>query len=463
LVRKTLHLSRKQDERDLDGTLNMRLFGADSNLLTRRGLVKSAGAATASGLLLRPSLALARTVTIDVTAAPYGADPNTADNSPAFQSALSALSNIGGGRLYVPGGFYTLASPLTYSGGALTIFGDGPDSSVLVNSHSGTVISVNFSDTSKCLTVRELGFSPCSGAQAQGAIAVTVVAQPSGWQNAIIENVSIGIPDATSKGQYTSYNNAILLTNTTRARINNVNVHANNIAGGSAVALSGACIDTRVLGCTLEGYNYGVYVLSYCEGLHLANNVIICGTAVHTGVTNYNTGAFAINLLELLMSDCEINTMMECLYLYQVKNAQITNCHFTGPKSAGGAAIDLRGCSESLVENCTFCGVWTPSQGAALVGIAFNPSSRMPTTSCHVSDVQFENTTIAIYFGPNAQGNTATNVGQLTYGTGWFVDGMGAHGQAVYGDVSGNTTNNAAWLTTANTMSAGSRRINSQH
>ena len=79
------------------------------------------------------------------------------------------------------------------------------------------------------------------------------------------------------------------------------------------------------------------------RGCILANNVIICGTAVHTGTVNYNTGVFAINLLELLMSDCEINTQKQCMYLYQVKNAQITNCHFTGALRTrpGGAAIDI--------------------------------------------------------------------------------------------------------------------------
>ncbi len=445
----------------------MRFFGSASTSLSRRGLLKSAGAFAAMGVLVKPSLALAGGGSVDVTAAPFNASQSKADNSAAFQAALNVIAGNGGGRLYVPGGNYLLASPLIYAGGSLTVVGDGQDNTVLINTHAGVVLSATFNDNSRCLTVKDLGFSPCSGAgMAQGAIAVSLPAQPSGWENALIEDVCIGVPYATTGVMYSSYKAAISLTNTNRARINNVNVHANGMPGGVAVALGGVCYDTRVLGCTLEGYGCGVSTLGYCEGIHLANNVIICDTAVKTGTVNYNAGPFAINLLELLMSDCEINTNLECLYLYQVKNAQISNCHFTGPKVPSGAmvaAIDMRGCTESLVSNCTFAGAWAPG-GASTIGVAFNASSRIPTTSCHVSDVQFENTTVGVYFGAGATANTGTNVQVMTPGCGGLVNGAGAYGQSDFVDVSGNTTNNASWLTTANTASAvAGRRISSQH
>ena len=437
--------------------------------VSRRGLLKLAGSFAAAGVVARPGLAFAGGGSIDVTSAPYGASPSKSDNSPAFQAALNAIAGNGGGRLYVPGGNYMLASPLSYSGGSLTVVGDGQDNSVLIQTHGDTALTASFGSTSNCLTVRDLGFSPCSGGMARGAIAVVVPAQPSGWQNAVIENVCIGVPYAASAGQYTSYSAAISFTNTNRARVSNVNVHANMITGGIAVALGGNCYDTRILGSTLEGYGHGVAVLSYCEGLHLANNVIICGTAVSTGTSNYNAGAFAINLLELLMSDCEINTTSECLMLYQVKNAQIVNCHFTGPKTPSGgmvAAIDMRGCTESMVENCTFANSWTPG-GTPVVGIAFNASSRIPTTSCHVSDVQFENTAIGIYFGGGATANTASNIQLLQPGCGALVNGVvgaGNWAQQVVVDVSGNTTNNAIWMTSVNSLSAVTgRRTISQH
>jgi hypothetical protein len=447
----------------------MSFFGGASTSLTRRGLLKSAGAFTAMGVLVTPHMALAGGGTVDVTAAPYNASQGNADNSVAFQAALNAIAGNGGGRLYVPGGTYMLASPLSYTGGSLTVVGDGQTNTVLVNTHSGTVLSAKFTDNSKCLTVKDIGFSPCcssGGGLAQGAIALTLPAQPSGWENALIEDVCIGVPYAGNGGMYSAYNVAISLTNTNRARMNNVNVHANGVPGGIAVALGGTCYDTRVLGCSLEGYSTGVSTLGYCEGIHLANNVIICNTAVKTGTANYGASGVAINLLELLMSDCEINTNSECLYLYQVKNAQIVNCHFTGPKVPTGtmvAAIDMRGCTESLVSNCTFDGAWAPG-GVSTIGVAFNSSSLIPTTSCHVSDVQFENTTVGVYFGTSATSNTATNVQVMTPGCGGLVNGVGAYGQSDFVDVSGNSTNNASWLTTANTASAVTgRRVNSQH
>jgi hypothetical protein len=446
----------------------MSFLGGAAKPMTRRGLLRCAGAVTAIGVVVSPSLAFAAGAVIDVTASPYSADPSKADNSAAFQAALNAIAANGGGKLYVPGGNYVLASPLVYTGGSLTVTGDGQSSSVLINTHSGIAFQANLVDASKCLTMRDLGFSPCLAGVARRAISVNVPLQPSGWQNVLIENVCIGVPYATGGNQYTSYNNAIYLVNTTRARMSNVNVHGNGPAIGTAVALAGTCYDTRVLGCTLEGYAYGVGVLSYCEGLHLANNVIICGTAVTTGGSNYNTGPVPINLLELFMTDCEVNTGLECMFLYQVKNAQINNCHFTGPKAAsGGAAIDMRGCSESLVSNSTFCGGWAPG-AASVAGIAFNPSSRAPTVSCHVSDVQFENMAVGVYFGAGAQANTVTDVQLMTPGCGGLVNGVSGDGnqvlQQVVVDVSGNTTNNAAWVTSANTISAVTgRRISSQH
>ena len=437
----------------------MSFLDGSSKSLTKRGLLRSAGMFTAGGVLMGSTLARGATTTIDVTAAPFGASQSKADNSAAFQAALNAIAANGGGHLYVPGGDYQLGTPLVYKGRSLTVEGEGQSNTVLVNTHSGTVLTAYFGDNSSCLTVKDLGFSPCSGRMAQGAIAIVLPAQPSGWQNALIQDVCIGVPYALKGAQYTSYGAGIALINTNRARINNVNVHANSVKGGIAIALGGTCYDTRVLGCSLEGYSHGVSVLSYSEGLHLKNNVIICDTAITTGSSNFNTSGLAINLLELLMMDCEINTNSECLSLYQVKNAQITNCHFTGPKIPNAesvSAIDMHGCSESLIKNCTFDGSWAPG-GPTTVGIGFNPSGRAPTTSCHVSDVQFENTMVAIFFGGGAVANTATNVELLAPGTGALVNGILAFGnqaQHVYVDVSGNTTNNVSWLTSANTATA---------
>jgi hypothetical protein len=443
----------------------MNFASVSSKRVSRRALFKFAGYAAAAGVVVSPRLAFAGGCTIDVTAAPFSASPNNADNSAAFQAALNVIAGNGGGRLYVPGGRYALASPLNYKGGSITVFGDGQDSTVLVNTHSGTVLTSTFGSSDNCLTVKDLGFSPCSGSQAHGAIAVVLPAGPSGWQNVEIENVCIGVPYFTSAGQYTSYSYALSLTNTNRARINNLNVHANGITGGYAVALQGTCYDTRIIGSSLEGYSVGVAVLAYCEGLHLANNVIICDTAVSTGTQNYNPGVFAINLLELFMSDCEINTTSECLYLYQVKTAQISNCHFTGPKSPTGgmvSAIDMRGCSESLVENCTFCGSWAPGSQQT-VGIALNPSTRVSTSTVNISNVIFENTTIGIFFGAGANSNTASNVQMLQYNCGGLVNGSVTNQgqqQMVALDGSNNSSNNASWLTSANTFTAvTSRRV----
>ncbi len=92
-----------------------------------------------------------------------------------------------------------------------------------------------------------------------------------------------------------------------------------------------------------------------------------------------------------------------------------------------------------------------------MIGILLNPSSRTPTATSHITNVEFENTTIAIYLGAGAQSNTAENVQLLAQGAGALVNGtmvVGGQLQQVYVDSSGNTTNNVSWLTSANTMSA---------
>lgn len=102
---------------------------------TATGLLAGAGAMATAGVLARPQAAEAATVAtpdwIDITAAPYDADPTGSDDSTSsIQAALTQVAANGGGVLYVPTGNYKITSSLAYdSGSPLMITGDGPQAS----------------------------------------------------------------------------------------------------------------------------------------------------------------------------------------------------------------------------------------------------------------------------------------------------------------------------------------------
>jgi hypothetical protein len=104
---------------------------------TATGLLAGAGAMAAGGVVARPQAAAAATVTaaapdwVDITAAPYNADPTgSSDSTSGIQAALNQVAANGGGVLYVPAGNYKITSGLTYnSSTCLMITGDGPQAS----------------------------------------------------------------------------------------------------------------------------------------------------------------------------------------------------------------------------------------------------------------------------------------------------------------------------------------------
>jgi hypothetical protein len=102
-----------------------------------------------------------------------------------------------------------------------------------------------------------------------------------------------------------------------------------------------------------------------------------------------------------------------------------------------------------------------------MIAVVMNPSSLRPTVACNIDACSFENVAYGIVFGPNAEFNTAENLEFFLFGLGALVDGQhvfGSTAQLVYVDNSGNTTNNASWLTSTNTRSvAFTKRSNSQH
>ncbi len=416
----------------------------------RRIVLRSGGAMLASIAAGAPARAAANV--IDVTGAPYNASPGLPDNTASFQGALDALLALGGGVLQVPPGAYVLEGPLefTASNGSLTVMGYGSESSVLVVKHTGTALGVTYTNPgdSQGLVVRDIGFSPASGARAGGvAVALTLPRVQSAWPSCRIENVDFGV----QYPNYTVFAEALSLTNVWRSAIVNCTSHSNAGLGDSFLALRGQCVDNEVSGCRIDGYQTGVSVHSYSEGLHILNTVFIGGTALTTGSSNYKNG---INLLGLYLSGCELNCEGTVLSLYQVNSAWISDTDFYGPRVAGGSvACALIGSGRIKITNCLFDGSLDPAAPSNQVGIATSSSTQVATYAVTVDGCEFENMLVAVSLGQDTENFTGLGLRMLASGDRALVNAPVTYGtfkQQPLVDQSGSTTNVVQWLATGN-------------
>ena len=389
---------------------------------------------------------------IDVTSAPYDASPALADNTLNFQAALNALLALGGGVLQVPPGSYVLQGGLDFAAanGSLTVMGYGSGLSILIIKHAGIALNVAFLNPgdSQGLVVRDIGFSPVSGAGAAGtAVSLTLAAVQSAWPSCRFESVDFGV----QYPNYTVFSEALSLTNVWRSAIVNCTAHSNGKLGGSFLTMSGLCVDNRVQGCNVDGYQFGVSVQHYCEGLHLIDTVFIGGTAVSTGSSNYNNG---INLLGLYISGCELNCLDTVLSLYQVNSAWISDSDVFGPRAASGSvACRLIGCGRIKIVDCLFGGSFDTAAPSDQIAVACSSSVLGASYAVTVDNCDFENTLVAISLGEGTENFTALGLRMLAPGNRALVNTpvtFGNFTQQPLVDQSGNTTNTVQWLATSN-------------
>lgn len=422
----------------------------------RRAVLQGLTAAPLSALVLRPGVTSAAT-TIRVSASGTKVHANVPEDSSAvFQAALNALSSAGGGLLEVAAGVFYLGSPLTYTGGSLTVVGCGQEVSIFVLAHAGTGLTVNFPNPTCCLTVRDIGITPMpgGGVLSAGAIACLLAYQQAGWPNCLIEDVDFGVTVESLGEQNSAYINAIVLQNVWRARIINCNGSANLLQGGTFISFQGECIDSRVIGCTIKGYGLGIIVSSYSEGLHITDASFSGGTVIQTGLTSYNNNT-NVNLLGLYISGCQFICSGTTLSLYQVSSGWIQDSYLNGPQpGAEFAAVELMGCGRLKMHNLVFSGQFPGMQNQ--VGVFATSSARCPTFACQINDCQFENTGTAIVLNQNTCNCYVTNISMYQPGDTALITGpvnLGGGIQQVFLDNSGNTSNTIDCLATSSSPS----------
>jgi hypothetical protein len=429
--------------------------------LSRRQLLRAFGPMAAIAAVGLSRRARATPITATVTWGPYDADyTGREDSSPAFQKALNAIMSAGqgwGGVLDVPVGIYLLKSPLSCTG-SVTIRGNGQASSILKVAHSGTAVAVTCPSNSQCVTMNDIGFSPCPGTGPAGtAVSLNFPAATSAWQHASIHDVDLGV----ALPGYTSFTTGISATNCWCSDFRDINMQASNISpvpGASLLSLNGKCIDTRVNNIWTQGISAGVLVNSYCEGLHVANSIFIAGMALSTGATSYSGGGsgLPINLLQLFMTNNECNCTTTAANLYQVDTGTLMGNHF-GTKTVAGSALQLVGSSNLLVGNSLFTGELTAQSPEPYTGVTMSSSSNANCSLNNVDGCEFTNLLTGVVFQSGATNCSALGIRMAGNGLASLISGpvqIGEYFQQPVLDFSGNSTNfaqcvsNSAGLTT---------------
>jgi hypothetical protein len=133
------------------------------------GLLAGGAVVTAADVVGASPAAAAGTGTatpdwINVTSAPYLADPTgSADSTAAFRSAIAAAASAGGGVVYIPAGTYVISSTLTCTAVPVYFVGDGAWASV-----------ISFTGTGDCLRVYDGSAYGSRTKKSGGVIGLTI-------------------------------------------------------------------------------------------------------------------------------------------------------------------------------------------------------------------------------------------------------------------------------------------------
>ncbi len=382
---------------------------------------------------------------IDITTAPYNASGVAADNTSAFQGALSVLAAVGGGVILVPPGYYTMLNPVSLSSvnASISIIGSGQALSILVIKHAMTAFSFAYSyvGDNEQVVIRDIGFAAAPGTGAAGtAVAITMPqVTPSAWASCLVENVDFGV----QYPGYTNFSTGLSLTNIWRSKVANCNMHSTG-ASGTFVALNGFCIDNKFESNAIDGVQFGYVVNGYSEGIHITSGVVIGSIGFTSGTSSYSGNGVntpAINILGLYIQGCEFNCSVMALNLYQVSTCWISDTHFNAPITP----IVMTGSNLVHIHNCEVTAAATP----ASIGVGVYPSNAglgqaWPANGIDLVGVSFMNVVTAVVLGAGTTNTTGRELKQFGWGLGSLIGAPvyanGAIWQTLV-DRSGNTKN----------------------
>ena len=313
------------------------------------GNVTTTGTITAASIIGGNSVDWVNVVTA------YGADPTgTNDSSTAFQNALTAIKNAGGGCLYIPTGNYKIGTALTYNANhPLRITGDGPAASVILANNSSSNITYLLVTSTSRFTADNFSLNNNVNSPAFSDTNIGIQLTSVTW--ASFFNVAMQTAAASNR-----LNQCVVLDNCTNVDFNVCDLRSyvncvSMIGTTAAVAVRGGSFSQNAG----SGVSTAAAVLMNVDPatLHLTNMVFNSGDR---GVLM--TGGSGANPAFVWMYDVEFNSIsinaLEC-----DSGAEIwaDSCWFNTTSVAGGdSAISIGSSFEGVAyfHQCTFQG-WT--------------------------------------------------------------------------------------------------------
>jgi hypothetical protein len=391
---------------------------------------------------------------IDIVRAPYYADrTGKLGCAAAVQAAIDLVQKNGSGSLYFPQGQYQLDAPVVGYGNSLSFLGDGEALSILKVTHNSTAFGITCTYPTDSISFEDLGMSPCpiDGGTAGVALELSYPSGAAAWQRCIIDTVDFGV----ALPGYTAFLGAITAKNCWRGNFRNINLHGENLIGGFFARMAGLSIDNRFIDVNVDGFNDGVLVAGYSEGLYLTRCVLITNSGLSTGTSGYlsDKGTTGVNLLQLRIDNSEFNCTSSALSMYQVTQALISNTHF-GVQYDRSPAIRLLGSNNNQFSTCHVTGQFGAPDfghfvGIEVGGIPFGQGQLNGSNNNQFDSMSFAGVQAAIVLSPGAVGTTGTGGRMNAYGTGSLQSGIidveGFPTRPVV-DRSGNSTNHTQWF-----------------
>jgi hypothetical protein len=217
----------------------------------------------------------------------YGGDPTGANDSSTalgncITAAASAPSGIGG-LVYIPSGSYLLTSPVSVSSSNnISIKGDGPYTTFLSPTHSGTALTLTETFPFSSVSITGLSFfaNDVSGTS-DAALNITMPGVPTAFPGCpyialLIEDVRIFgngslNPPTTNK----AFRAGIRLRGCVNARFNRISFLGVNNSTGAAIELTSAT-EIHIDSCNLQDAAFGVAIMDGgCQGIYIRNGTFV--------------------------------------------------------------------------------------------------------------------------------------------------------------------------------------------
>jgi hypothetical protein len=258
----------------------------------------------------------------------------TTDDTAAIQAALNYVaanqkitgSFYVGGSIYIPFGRYKISSQLVFTGGSISIYGDGPFSSSLFWTAAGG-ISITLISNECRVNFTDLDLQAATSNAGTALSIVGVGAASSNFQNAYLNNVYFWSDYGTSY-----WTKAIDFQDIWHFVLDSVFFKGatDPTYWGDFVTLKGKSIDGRILNCYAYGANRAVYVnSSTLEGLRIDNCSFV---AVNRGVYKPTSSG---NPPHYTIRGSHIAAAVNCIELNNTSSVIISdNLLYLGPQAS---------------------------------------------------------------------------------------------------------------------------------